>query len=239
KGKHSQIDSLLVRGTITRLAVGSRLARGHIPIQHAILAVPVLLLVAFMTSIYVSGAFTAVLATYFALTVAYSLYLKRVLLIDVLTLAGLYTIRVFGGAVALSIPLSSWLIVFSLSLFVSLALMKRFVELAALIDADKPSPTNRDYEKIDLGMLAALSAAAGFNAVTVLALYVSSGTVGLLYSRPEVLLLACPVMTFWIGRALILAQRREMQDDPVLFAIKDQQSRLSGLAMLIVFMAAV
>ncbi|MEM7490182.1 MAG: UbiA family prenyltransferase [Pseudomonadota bacterium] len=215
------------------------LARGDIPIQHAILAVPVLLIGAAIISISVSWAFAAVLAAYFALTVAYSLYLKRILLIDVLTLAGLYTIRVLGGAVALSIPLSSWLVVFSLSLFVSLALMKRFVELAALIDAGKPSPANRDYEKIDLGMLAALSAAAGFNAVTVLALYVSSGSVGLLYSRPELLLLACPVMTFWIGRALILAQRREMQDDPVLFAIKDPQSRLSGLAMLVVFLVAV
>ncbi len=215
------------------------LAHGDIPVLHAMMAVPVLLALAAMISLSISPSFTLVLAIYFAMTTAYSVWLKRILLIDVLTLAGLYTIRMLGGAVAVGIALSSWLVVFSLSLFVSLALMKRFVELAALVDANKPSPSNRDYENMDLGMIAALSAAAGFNAVTVLALYVSGSSVSTLYSRPEILLLVCPILTYWIGRALILAQRRQMQDDPVLFAIKDPQSRLSGLAMLAVFVAAI
>lgn len=214
------------------------LARGDIPLIHAVFAVPVLLGLAAITSLFISLAFAGIVAVYFALTTLYTLHLKRILLVDVLTLAGLYTIRMLGGAVALGIGLSSWLVVFSLSIFVSLALMKRFVELAARVDSQLPSPANRDYENIDLTMLAALSAAAGFNAVTVLALYVSGYSVSSLYTHPDLLLFACPILTYWIGRALILAQRRQMQDDPVVFALKDPMSRASGLAMLGVFVAA-
>ncbi|WP_223275028.1 UbiA family prenyltransferase [Tateyamaria sp. syn59] len=215
------------------------LARGDIPLIHAMLAIPILLVLAGVLALSISWAFTVVLSAYFAMTTAYSFYLKQVLLVDVLTLAGLYTMRLLGGAVAFGVTLSSWLLVFALSIFVSLALMKRFVELTACADADRASPENRDYENVDLSMIAALSAAAGFNAVTVLALYVSGHTVTQLYSRPEILLLVCPIMTYWIGRALILAQRRQMQDDPVVFAIKDPMSRISGLAMLAVFVLAI
>ncbi|APX14069.1 hypothetical protein BWR18_19445 (plasmid) [Tateyamaria omphalii] len=215
------------------------LARGDIPLIHAMVAVPILLILASVLALSISSAFALVLLLYFAMTTAYSFYLKAILLVDVLTLAGLYTMRLLGGGVAVGVTLSSWLIVFALSIFVSLALMKRFVELTACADADRASPDNRDYENVDLGMIAALSAAAGFNAVTVLALYVSGHTVTQLYSNPEILLLACPIMTYWIGRALILAQRRQMQDDPVVFAIKDPMSRISGLAMLAVFVLAI
>ena len=215
------------------------LARGDIPLVHAMLAIPVLLVFATVLALSISSAFTLVLLLYFAMTTAYSFYLKTVLLVDVLTLAGLYTMRLFGGGVAVGVTLSSWLIVFALSIFVSLALMTRYVELTDCADAERASPDNRDYENVDRCMIAALAAAAGFNAVTVLALYVSGQSVTQLYSKPEILLLACPIMTYWIGRALILAQRRQMQDDPVVFAIKDPMSRLSGLAMLSVFVLAI
>jgi len=215
------------------------LARGDISLTHAMLAALVLLVAAMAMAFALSSAFAAILAVYLAMTTAYSFYLKKILLVDVLTLAGLYTIRLLGGAVAIGVVLSSWLMIFALSIFVSLALMKRFVELTACADAQRASPDNRDYENVDLGMIAALSAAAGFNAVTVLALYVSGSSVTRLYSNPELLLLACPIMTYWIGRALILAQRRQMQDDPVVFAVKDPMSRLSGLAMLAVFISAI
>ncbi|WP_179378340.1 UbiA family prenyltransferase [Jannaschia marina] len=215
------------------------LARGDIPLAHAVLAVPALLTLAAILAVSLSPVFAVVVATYFAISTAYSFFLKEILLVDVLTLAGLYTIRLLGGSIAINVTLSSWLVVFALSIFVSLALMKRFVELTACEDADRDAPKNRDYEHIDRSMIAALSAAAGFNAVTVLALYVSGNSVTRLYSNPEFLLFACPVLTYWIGRALILAQRRQMQDDPVVFAIKDPMSRLSGLAMLAVFVAAI
>ncbi|MEM8691302.1 MAG: UbiA family prenyltransferase [Pseudomonadota bacterium] len=215
------------------------LARGDIPLWNALLAIPILLGMTTIISLSISTSFALVMLVYFVTTTAYSFFLKKVLLVDVLTLAGLYTIRMLGGAVAVGVSLSSWLIIFALSIFVSLALMKRFVELAARADEDLASPQNRDYEKMDLSMIAALSAAAGFNAVTVLALYVSGSSVTELYSKPEMLLLACPILTYWIGRALILAQRRQMQDDPVIFAVKDPLSQLSGVAMLAVFLSAI
>ena len=214
------------------------LASGDIPLGHALVAVPLLLVLAAGLAVSISLPFAAVLAGYFALTCLYSVWLKRIMLIDVMTLAGLYMVRIVGGAVALDVAVSAWLFAFALSIFVSLALIKRFVELTVRVDAGLPNPSNRDYRKDDLSMLAALAAAAGFNAITVLALYVSSESVNDFYSNPEILWLACPVMTYWIGRALMLAQRRQMRDDPIVFALKDWQSRISGLAMLGLFVAA-
>lgn len=214
------------------------LASGDIPLGQALVAVPLLLAAAAVLAVSISFPFAAVLAGYFALTSLYSVWLKRIMLIDVMTLAGLYMVRIVGGAVALDVGVSAWLFAFALSIFVSLALIKRFVELTVRVDAGLPDPSNRDYRKDDLGMLAALAAAAGFNAITVLALYVSSESVNDFYSNPEILWLACPVMTYWIGRALMLAQRRQMRDDPIVFALKDWQSRISGLVMLGLFIAA-
>jgi 4-hydroxybenzoate polyprenyltransferase len=214
------------------------LAKGAIPLGHALMAVPLLLAGAFALAAAVSWPFTAVLAGYFALTTAYSFALKRLLLIDVFTLGALYTIRVAGGAVALDAGISVWLVGFCLSFFVSLALTKRYVELTAQSDANLPDSATRDYKQSDMGMVAALAAAAGFNAVTVLALYLASDSVHQLYSRPAMLWLLCPILTYWIARMLMLAQRRRMHDDPVVFALKDRVSLASTMLMAILVLAA-
>jgi 4-hydroxybenzoate polyprenyltransferase len=153
------------------------------------------------------------------------------MMIDVLALAGLYTIRVIAGAVAISAPVSEWLLAFSMFIFTALALMKRYVELAVRLDSDLPDPTNRDYRKGDLDIVAALAAAAGFNAVTVFALYVSSEPVHRLYRHPAALWLICPILMYWLGRALMLAHRRQMDDDPILFALKDGASLIAFAAI--------
>jgi hypothetical protein len=128
---------------------------------------------------------------------------------------------------------------FCLSIFLSLALIKRYVELAARIDANQPAPANRGYRTDDIGMVAALAAAAGFQAVTVFALYVASDAVQSLYSHPEILWLVCPVITYWIARALMLAQRREMDDDPVVFALRDRQSLAASAVIAVLALVAV
>lgn len=215
------------------------LACGAIPLTHALVAAPLLLGLATAAALAVSPAFLAVLGGYFALTTAYSFWLKRKMLIDVLTLAGLYSVRVIGGAVAIDVLVSKWLLAFCMAIFVSLALIKRFVELAARLDAHAPDPSNRDYRTSDLGMVGALAAAAGFNAVIVFALYITSPAVDGLYSRPEMLWLVCPLLTYWIGRALMLAQRREMDDDPVVFALKDRASLITTAAMALIIVCAV
>lgn len=215
------------------------LASGAIPLIHGLMAIPILFLVAVTMAISVSLAFLGVLLGYFALTTAYSFALKRVMLVDVITLAGLYSIRVIGGAVATGIVVSEWLLAFCMMIFMSLALIKRYVELAARHDANLPDPSRRGYKNSDLHMVAVLAAAAGFNAVTIFALYISSDAVKPLYSRPEVLWLAGPILMYWIARTLMLASRREMDDDPVVFAIKDKVSLMTMVATALVILVAI
>ncbi len=215
------------------------LASGAIPLSHGVLAMPALLLASVVIAAAVSLPFLGVLAGYFALTTAYSFVLKRMMLVDVITLGGLYSIRVVGGAVAAGVAVSHWLLAFCMMIFLSLALIKRYVELAARRDANLPDPTSRDYRTSDLDMVAALAAAAGFNAITVFALYISSDAVNELYTHPQLLWLVGPLLIYWIARALMLASRRLMDDDPVVFALKDRVSLATIGAAAVIVLAAV
>lgn len=214
------------------------LAAGAIPLMHGVVAIPILLLGAILVASSISLPFLGVLLGYFALTTAYSFALKRLMIIDVITLAGLYSVRVFGGAVATSVVISEWLLAFCMMIFMSLALIKRYVEIAARRDANLPDPTSRDYKNSDLDVVAALAAGAGLNAVTVFTLYISSDAVRRLYTHPKILWLVVPLLMYWIARTLILASRRQMDDDPVVFAIKDKVSLgIVGITALLIFAA--
>src|SRR5262249_3716085 len=198
--------------------------------------VPILLAGGFIAAVGIAHSLAAVLLAYVLLTTAYTFVLKRKMLVDVLALASLYTIRVIGGAMAISVPMSEWLLGFSMFIFTALALIKRYVELADRIDKDLSDPTNRNYRKSDLDIVAALAAASSFNAVTVFALYISSEAVRPLYRHPEPLWLICPILMYWLGRALLMAHRRLMDDDPIVFALRDWNSyaalALIGLILL-------
>src|SRR5258708_6328446 len=210
------------------------LAAGSVPIVTAMALIPALLVVAFIGALAIAPALAAVLLAYVMLTTAYASLLKRKMLVDVLTLASLYTIRVVGGAVAISVPLSEWLLGFSIFIFTALALIKRYVDLAARLDKDLSNPTNRNYRKSDLDIVAALAAGASFNAVTVFALYISSDMVRPLYRHPEALWLICLILMYWLARALLMAHRRLMPDDPIVFALRDCNSYVAlGLIGLI------
>ena len=207
------------------------LAAGTVSVNKAMLVAPALLLAAFGVGLLVSLWFVAVLLGYVALTTAYTFYFKRKMMVDIIALASLYTLRMIAGAVAIATAPSEWILAFSMFIFTSLALIKRYVELAARLDAALPDPTNRDYRKSDLPVLGAMAAASGFNAVTVFALYISSDTVHRLYRHPQALWLICPILMYWVGRALMMAERRLMDDDPILFALKDRIS-LSAFALI-------
>jgi 4-hydroxybenzoate polyprenyltransferase/phosphoserine phosphatase len=200
------------------------LAAGTVPITTAMLLIPALLVIGFGGALVIAPTVAAVLLAYLLLTTAYTFVLKRKMLVDVLALASLYTIRVVGGALAISVPMSEWLLGFSLFIFTALALIKRYVELTTRIDEHLSDPTNRNYRKSDLSIVAALAAAAGFNAVTVFALYISSDAVRPLYRYPQALWLICPILMYWLGRALLMAHRRLMYDDPIAFALRDWNS---------------
>jgi 4-hydroxybenzoate polyprenyltransferase/phosphoserine phosphatase len=210
------------------------LAAGTVAIKRALLLVPTLLFLAFTGALAIAPGLAVVLLAYVLLTTGYTFVLKRKMLVDVLALASLYTIRVFGGAMAISVRMSEWLLAFSMFIFTALALIKRYTELAARIDQDLSDPTNRNYRKSDLNIVAALAGAAGFNAVTVFALYVSSDAVRPLYRYPEALWFICPILMYWLGRALLMSNRRLMNDDPVIFALRDWNSYVAlGLIGLI------
>jgi 4-hydroxybenzoate polyprenyltransferase len=216
------------------------LASGAIPVQRALIATPLLLTIAFVFSISVSLALTGVITGYLALTTAYSLYLKRKMLIDVVILAVLYTLRVLGGAVAISVVVSEWLLAFCVFIFLGLALIKRYIELQTRLDHGLDDPINRNYRLGDGSVVAALAAASGFNAVTVFTLYIASPLVQQMYNRPILLWLVCPIMIYWFARTLMMAHRRMMADDPIVFALKDKVSRLTVCAIvLIVVLAAI
>jgi 4-hydroxybenzoate polyprenyltransferase/phosphoserine phosphatase len=216
------------------------LAAGTVPPVQTVFAAPLLLAASLGLGLLISWRFALVLVIYLLLTTAYTFSLKTKMVLDVIVLASLYTLRVISGAVAISTALpSEWLLGFSMFFFTSMALIKRYVDLAVRVDGDLPDPTNRNYRKSDLGSVGALAAASGLNAVTIFALYISSETVHRLYRHPHALWLVCPVLMYWIARALIMADRRLMHDDPIMFALKDRNSLLAlGLIGLIMIAAA-
>ncbi|OPZ00787.1 hypothetical protein A5906_21875 [Bradyrhizobium sacchari] len=214
------------------------LAAGDLPISSALSAIPALWLFAVVASLCISPLFLGVLGAYLVTTIVYSLVLKRKMLVDVVTLAGLYTLRIVAGAVGVGVVLSEWLLIFSLFVFTSLALIKRFSELSMREGAGLADPSNRDYRITDLHVIAAMAAASAMNAVTVFSLYVSSSAVMPLYSRPWMLWLVNPLLLYWFGRALMMAHRRQMPDDPILYAFRDGPSRITVAAMICIMLAA-
>jgi 4-hydroxybenzoate polyprenyltransferase len=183
-----------------------------------------------VAAVYLSPAFIAMLALYFVGTVTYSLYLKRLLLVDVLVLAGLYTHRIIAGGIATHVPVSAWLLAFSLFIFLSLAFAKRFIELKTLTGDGKVR--NRGYYATDLGMVGSMGTASGYIAALVFSLYVELGSHAGLYRAGVLLWLAVPVLLFWISRIWILSGRGQMQEDPVKFALKDPVSMICGVLVL-------
>lgn len=216
-------------------------ASGRLSIQSGLMVFPLLLAAAFALAWWrLPPAFLAVLVTYFVLTVAYSMALKRRMVIDVITLAALYTLRIIAGAVALSVPLSFWLLAFSMFIFLSLALVKRYAELFQLRTAGGDAlARGRGYFTDDLQMIAALGAASGYMSVMVLALYINDERTTQLYRQPEFIWLACPLLLTWISRVWMLAHRGQMNEDPVIFAMEDRLSLLIGALLALVFWAAI
>lgn len=214
------------------------LASGAIPILHGVALVPLLLLAALLLALLLPAAFLALLALYYVTTMAYSLLLKRKLLVDVMTLSLLYTLRMLAGGAAVAVAISPWLMGFSIFLFLCLAIVKRYTELEACARKGREMPRGRGYLVADAPMLGSLAAASGYAAVLVLALYINSPEVHQLYARPEYLWLVCLLLLYWISRVLMIAHRGEMHDDPVIYAVKDRSSLAVGAATLVVVLAS-
>ena len=208
------------------------LAAGRLGIATAVVLGLVMLVASFVLAASVSAGFTALLLLYTATTLAYSVWLKRLALIDVLVLSGLYTLRIGAGAVATGVDLSNWLLAISIFLFLSLALVKRCAELEELVDDSRVLAPGRGYQGSDLPSLRAMGLSAGFLAVLVLALYIDSQNSRALYAHPDWLWAAAPVLLLWLMRIWLKTGRRELHgEDPLQFALRDRFSWLTLLAM--------
>lgn len=205
-------------------------ASGAIPIAHGAWMASVLLLLGGVLAASIGPLFLLAMAAYYLLTSAYSLLLKRRIVIDICVLAGLYTARIIAGGVATEIALSVWLLAFSGFFFLSLAAVKRQAELIDSADRGSLRPNGRGYHVDDLPIISMIAIGAGYVSVLVLTLYVDSPAVVELYARPEALWGVCAVLLYWISRTVMVAHRGHMHDDPIVYAAKD---RISQLCLLI------
>jgi len=213
-------------------------ASGALSIGTGRILSAILLIVAFAIAwAFGNPALTATLAVYLAATTAYSFRLKRVLLLDILVLAGLYTLRIVAGGFAGEVTLSPWLLGFSMFVFLSLAAVKRQAEL---VDQEKTgrASAGRAYQTTDLPIISGLALSSGTASILVLALYISLKDVQVLYPHPELLWFICPLVLYWVLRMIIKAHRGEMTDDPILFAATDRGSLVTIAACGLIAVAA-
>jgi len=207
-------------------------ASGRIPIAHATWMAAGLLSGGFGIAAALGGTVLLVMIGYYALTTAYSLWLKRRMVVDICVLTGLYTIRIIAGGAATGLPLSVWLLAFSIFLFFALAAVKRQAELVDMAQRRELTAKGRGYHTDDLPIISMMALAAGYVAVLVSALYVNAPTTVAAYGLPEALWGICCVLLYWISRTVMLAHRGLMHDDPVVYAAKDRISQISFLIIL-------
>lgn len=214
------------------------IAAGELSILQAVLLGLLLLLASLAIGSFLAVGFLLVLGIYLGLVLAYSLALRQRPLLDVFTLAVLYTLRHFAGAEATAIPVSLWLLALSMFMFLSLALVKRCTELQLLEPRQETKARDREYVVSDFQYLQSMGLASGYVAVLVLALYVNSDSVLPLYSRPSLLWATCPLVLYWISRLWWKVMRNEMHDDPLIFALTDKTSLLTGTLVGVIMLLA-
>jgi 4-hydroxybenzoate polyprenyltransferase len=215
------------------------LASGRLRIDKAVLLMLILGVCDLALLLLLPVGFAVMLLVYLISTLLYSFWLKSHAMIDVVTLAGLFTVRVIAGGEAIGVELSFWLMAFSIFIFLSLALVKRVSELLNLVHLPgEKSAKGRGYQVIDIPILKGMGSSSGFLAVLVYALYIHSDEVMRLYSEPRLLWLTCPLLLYWIGHMWLVTGRVEMNEDPIVYAIKDWRSWVVGAMVLVITLLA-
>jgi 4-hydroxybenzoate polyprenyltransferase len=210
------------------------LASGVLSLSSAFVLICVLAVAASTASTFLPSAARWLLVGYAIGVLAYSTMFKRVLFLDIVSLALFYSVRVlYGGAVS-GIPLSIWTLACSLFLFTSLAAIKRLTELRRVSSHSARTEEYRGYSEADITPIVSLASASGYVSVLVLALYINSSDVVLLYKHRQGLWLLCPLLILWISRMCLFANRGSLDDDPVAFALKDRATWIIGIICAIV-----
>lgn len=213
------------------------LASGMIELTSGAVVTLVLLMITLLLCLFLPPKFVITLVIYYTLTLLYSFWIKRMMVFDVVTLSLLYSIRILAGGAATNIALSNWLISFSMFIFFSLAIIKRVVELRN-VDDKRNKLAGRGYSPSDLPILVASGISAGYISILVFTLYIESVRQIANLENYELLYFISPLLFIWLTRIWLLTWRDEMHDDPVAFALKDNPSRIIGLLILIIFIAA-
>lgn len=209
------------------------IASGHLPRPQAGIEAVLLLAGGAYFATWLPPPARVAIVAYVLGATFYSTWAKSLALVDVILLGGFYTIRVIAGGFATGIAISPWTLAFSMFLFLSLALAKRYVEVER-----HGASARRGYKVEDVRVLLPLGIGCGLMAVLVLALYIYSPEVRALYRRPEMLWLMCAVVLYWIARIWLLAARGELADDPVVFALTDAASYAAGVCASVILIAA-
>jgi 4-hydroxybenzoate polyprenyltransferase len=216
-------------------------ASGEVPVWVGLSLVPLLFTVGLaMAAQLPSKLFLGTVVIYVVATTVYSVYAKRIPIVDVLLLTALYLLRILGGGVAADVPVSPWLLAFSMFLLLSLAFTKRHAELIGQTanEGTRSDASKRDYRMQDMELVQQFGVTSGYLSVLVLALYVNGKEVTALYRHPQVIWLACPMLLFWISRVWFLANRGKLSEDPVVFAARDPVSYLLGVFLLLILFVA-
>lgn len=206
--------------------------------SYGLAAIPVLFALGLLTGALVSKLFLVAALSYFILSLTYSLRVRKAAVLDVIFLAGLYTLRILAGSAAVEVWPSHWLLALSTFLFFSMALVKRYGELVIMRRQDGDGAKARGYELSDGELLASMGIASGYLGVLVLALYINSEKAPVLYGRYQLMWFLCPLLLYWISHVWLVAHRGKMPDDPVVFALHDRVSWiLAGLMLAISVLA--
>ena len=215
-------------------------ASGALSVTAGRVMIAVLLSVAFsLAASFLPPSFLLLIGIYLFANVCYSTRLKRTPIVDVMMLAGMYSLRVEAGSLASGVELSPWMLAFCLFFFTSLAFAKRYTELLRIVNDGGTAAAGRGYRVEDLGILESLGTASGYVGVLVLALYMNSDQMRSLYGESRFLWLICPLVMYWITNVWLLARRGELDEDPVVFAIHDRGSLcIAGACASLVVLAA-
>jgi 4-hydroxybenzoate polyprenyltransferase len=208
-------------------------ASGRLAVLPGLFTAAALGLGSLLGALIVGPEFALVLVAYLMITGAYSLWIKRQPLVDIIVLASLYTLRIIAGGAATETPLTLWLLAVSMFLFASLAFAKRYAEVTDVFARGESDVEGRGYRSGDQNVLMALGTASGVASIITLALYVNGSTQSGLYNTPEMLWGVCPVLLYWVAHIWLAAQRGTLTDDPIVFAIRDWASRAAFLVALI------
>lgn len=214
-------------------------ASGKLSLKFGVFAAPLLFIIALLISFAIEPiGFSLSLCFYIVVTSAYSAFLKKIAIIDILILSFLYTLRIIAGGLAVDVAISPWLLAFSIFIFLSMAIVKRYTELRVMLNENKTKPSGRGYTIDDLHLLGSVGPSAGLISVLIFSLYVNSIHVSMLYQSPKYLWFAAPLLLYWILRVWLLAHRGKMHDDPIVAMAKDPASWIVGALIGIIVLGA-